>query len=137
MDERFVAELIEDMEHMGRLLERCVRRLRSQVSTDMPSPGAGAVVESPRLSGTRDDIRVEIEKQRRAIMAQVDQVKAQALQAASAAKGGASGLGAMAGLAGMPGLPGLDAFGAEALEELRRKLAEKTEKVEKPEEDET
>jgi ElaB/YqjD/DUF883 family membrane-anchored ribosome-binding protein len=134
MDEKFVAELIEDMEHMGRLLERCVRRLRSQVSADALPAASASMVEAPRVSGMRDDIRAEIDRQRKAIMAQVDEIKAQAMQAATAAKGGVSGA-PMTGLGAMGGVGG--GLSSEMMEELRRKLAEKTEKAEKPEKDPT
>jgi len=128
MEKLFVVELIEDLEHMGQLLDRCVRRLRL-LETGAEAPTAKAV---PPAVGVQNDIRAEIDRQRKAIMAQVDEIKAQAMQAATAAKGSVSGA-PMTGLGAMGGVGG--GLSSEMMEELRRKLAEKTDKIEKPEED--
>jgi len=130
MDEQFVTELIEDLEHMRQLLDRCVRRLRSQV------PSVVSTASAPvRITEPQNDIRAEIERQRREIMSQVEQVKTQALQTAAAARtrssmpaAGASGMGM-----GLAGIANLGSPTPEVLEKLRRQITEKIQAGDKPE----
>lgn len=128
MDEQFVMELTEDLDHMRQLLERCVRKLRMRMS-DNPDIRANAGKPALPMAVEDNGIRAEIEAQRRAIMAQVEQAKAQAVAAATAA-------GRPIGMGGMSGMPGMGSMDPETLKELQRKLAaerntDKSEGVEK------
>jgi len=132
MDERFVADLIEDLDHMRQLLERCVRRLRTQVSGDISAPMASPVEPVLRMSESQNDIRAEIDRQRQAIVAQVEQVKAQALSAVASARSGISTPGVGGGMPGFgvsgSGLAGmLGSLDPEKLKELQQKIAEAAE----------
>lgn len=117
MDEQFVVELIEDLEHMRQTLDRCVRRLRTQLSGEPVVATPTAQTRPETRVGS--DIRAEIERQRCEIMSRVEQVKAQALQAASAARSGMPAMGAGAGMAEMAGV---GPSTPEALEALRRQI---------------
>jgi hypothetical protein len=128
MDEKFVVELIEDLEHMGQLLDRCVRRLRTWTSGNTGVVTADIAKPSVRMPESQNDLRTEIGRQRNAILAQVEQVKAQAMSAVAAAHSGAGGMGMTAGMPGfgpsmasMAGMPGVD---PEKLKELQQKIAE-------------
>lgn len=130
MNERFVAELIEDLDHMRQLLDRCVRKLRTVVPNVGDDKTAFTAPAIP-VSVGHNDIRAEIERQRQEIIAQVEQVKAQAMSTIASARSGAlaSGAGAnMPGLGmGMTGLSGLESLGSEKMKELQQKIAEMAE----------
>jgi len=72
MDDRFLEELTEDLDHMRILLERCVGKLRSRMRSGNTPVNIG-----------HQDIRAEIERQRQLIMAQANQARAQIMQAAN------------------------------------------------------
>ncbi len=72
MDDRFLEELTEDLDHMRMLLERCVGKLRARIC------GGNAPVNVGR-----QDIRAEIERQRQLIMDKANQARAQIMQAAN------------------------------------------------------
>lgn len=119
MDERVLAEVIEDLDHMRQLLDRCVRRLRGTV---IPDVAVANTAPAPAVSAHSGEIRAAIERQRQEIMAKVEQAKAQALASANAARTN----GTMPG-AGMPGIDAaLRAMDPGKLEELQRLLAEAT-----------
>jgi hypothetical protein len=127
MEEQFIMELIEDLDHMRQMLERCVRKLRSRVSgnSDIKS---GGTMPAVRVSDENNGIRSEIDRQRQIIMAQVEQAKAQAMAAATTARS--------TGMSGMPGIPSMGSMIPETLKELQQKIAaerntDKSEGVEK------
>jgi len=125
MEKQFVMELIEDLDHMRQLLERCVKKLRIQVSSGIQTSGANPVSQ---IIAEDNGIRSEIERQRQAIMAQVEQAKAQAMAVAATAR--------PTGIGGMPGIPGMGSMNPEILKELQQKIAaerntDKSEGVEK------
>jgi hypothetical protein len=135
MEENFVVELLEDLDHMRQLLERCVRKLRTQVSGDVAIPTFSSS-QVPQMPSAAGDIRAEIERQRQAILAQVEQAKAQAMSAVTAARttgiGVPSGMSMPTGLpAGVPGdLPGISgaASSPELFEKLRQHMIEQEKK---------
>jgi hypothetical protein len=114
MDEQFMLELIDDLDHMRLLLERCANKLRAQTH-------GGAAASMPSAAGRSGmpDIRAAIDRKRQEIMAQVEQAKAQALQAAQAHM---PAIGA--------GLPMGAAFGPSPWD-LRSRMAEQQDKAEK------
>lgn len=117
MDERVLAEVIEDLDHMRQLLDRCVRRLRGTV---VPDIAAANTAPAPAISAHGSEIRAAIERQRQEIMAKVEQAKAQALASANAART----TGTVPG-AGMPNLDMvLRAMDPGKLDELQKLLAE-------------
>lgn len=129
MDEQFVKELIEDLDHVSQMLDharqlfdRCVGKLRSQVSGGAaPSSDSKFATQT---NATSVNIRAEIEKQRQVIMAQVEQVRAQAMKAAQAAQTPVPSANPMPGL-GLGNLPmGGAGMPPAMLEELRQRLAE-------------
>jgi hypothetical protein len=135
MEESLVVELLEDLDHMRQLLERCVRKLRTQVSGDVAVPTFSSS-QTPQIPSAVGDIRAEIERQRQAILAQVEQAKAQAMSAVTAARttgiGVPSGMSMPTGLpAGVPGdLPGISgaASSPELFEKLRQHMIEQEKK---------
>lgn len=128
MEESLVVELLEDLDHMRQLLERCVRKLRTQVSGDVTVPTFSSS-QTPQIPSAVGDIRAEIERQRQAILSQVEQVKAQAVSAVTAAR--TTGMSMPSGLLG--GIPGgIPSGGAplspELFEKLRQQMVEQENK---------
>lgn len=100
MNEEFATELIEDLEHMRQLLERCIRKLRAH-APGISARGPAVPAVAPAAVGHGGDVRAEIERQRQAIMAQVEQAKAKAMQTAAAAKANTAAAGSPGILAGL------------------------------------
>jgi len=127
MDRQLLEDMIEDLEQAKRLIERRLRALYAMgvsvgITSDAPV-GRGSI--------DRNDLKIEIERQRQAIMAQVEQVKAQAMATVNASHSGNSMFGGMSGGMfgqGMPhfgeGMPEPGSFDPEKLKELRQKIAE-------------
>lgn len=101
MNDTFISDLIEDLDHMKQLLERCIRKLQEQTT----QPVSNKTVEMP------SNIKTHIDQKRKAIMEQVGQLRAQALQTANKARTDST---LPAGIPGMPGT--ID------VESLRRKI---------------
>jgi len=91
MDKKFIEDMIADLERIKQVVEGRLRELYRMVSL-------------PATEDRRSDLRIEIERQRTAIVEQAERIKAQAMAQAAAARQGAM-------MGGLPFASGLSQSG--------------------------
>lgn len=74
MNDTFISDLIEDLDHMRQLLERCIKKLQSQVKIN---PNFKNNTESDLQNNS---VKSQIEQHKKSIMEQVTQIREKAIQ---------------------------------------------------------